>query len=134
MRKPIALLFSTSVLLSLVAACTSVVSLDPGHFPSRLPSESVRVVDARELDRGRLERILEEHYTIGRFDISIPGGDDFERKLEEAVENGKRRVLASGGNVLLFTDQSDMLAVLKRDARYAGSPDAITMYVMLPRR
>jgi hypothetical protein len=49
------------------------------------------------------------------------------------VEKGMARVFKSGGRVLMYTDNSELTAVIKRDARYAGASHAVTIYVMLRR-
>ena len=93
----------------------------------------MHVIDARSMDRTDLERVLDEHLLIGRFDVSIPEGDEFEQSLVEEVEKAKPKVLTAGGRVLMYTDNSELIAVLKQNARYAGAMGAITMYVMLRR-
>jgi len=97
-----------------------------------LDTGEVRVIDARTLDRAQTEAVLEQHNVIGRFDVRVPQRG-FEEKLAIEVEKGKQRALSAGGNVLMYTDDSELIAVIKHDARYAGAPDAITMYVMPPR-
>ena len=57
----------------------------------------------------------------------------FEQSLVEEVEKAKPKVLSSGGRVLMYTDTSELIAVMKQNARYAGAIGAITMYVMLRR-
>lgn len=121
------------VLAAAVAqGCTGVVPLAPGYYPAMLDTGEVRTIDARALTRAQTEAVLEQHNVIGRFDVRIPRRG-YEEKLAVAVEKGKQRALRSGGNVLMYTDNSELIAVIKRDARYAGGPDMITMYVMLPR-
>jgi hypothetical protein len=120
-------------LVAVVAhGCTGVVPLAPGYYPAMLDTGEVRVIDARTLDRAQTEAVLEQHNVIGRFDVRVPQRG-FEEKLAIEVEKGKQRALSAGGNVLMYTDDSELIAVIKHDARYAGAPDAITMYVMLPR-
>ena len=116
-----------------VNACTGVVPLEAGHYPPMLDTGEVHVIDARGMERSRVEQLLEQHYVIARFDVRVPQGDAFEQRLADKVEQQKTKALSSGGNVLMFTDNSEMIAVIKRDARYAGASDAITMYVMLRR-
>ena len=128
-------MLSGIVLVALVAhGCTGVVPLADGYYPALLDTGEVRVIDARRMDRAQVERVLDEHRVIARFDVLIRQGADFEQNVTAEVEKGKATTLKSGGNVLMYTDNSELIAVIKRDARYAGAPDAITMYVMLPRR
>ncbi len=114
-------------------ACTGIVPLTQGHYPPQIDTGEVEVIDVRDMERTRVERILSDHIVISRFDVRIPQGDDFEQRLADAIEKGKTRTLRSGGRVLLLTDNSEMIAVIKQDARYGGALDAITMYVMLRR-
>ena len=122
------------VFVALVAhGCMSVVPLSEGFYPAQLDTGEVQVIDARTMERTSIERILDAHYVIGRFDVSIPDGQNFEQVLTDEVKKGEARALNAGGRVLMYTDDSDMIAVIKRDARYAGAQGAITMYVMLAR-
>jgi hypothetical protein len=116
-----------------VNGCSGVVSLAPGHYPAMLDTGEVRVIDARVMERSRVEQLLDDHHVIARFDVRTPGSADFEQQLAEEVEKGKPKALDAGGNVLMFTDDSEMIAVTERDAHYAGASDALTMYVMLRR-
>ena len=126
----------TAVALLLFAAqgCSTMVQLEAGHYPPMLDTGDVRVIDARGMGREQIENILNEHSVIGRFDVMIPRNEDLEPRLTEEVEKGKPKALAAGGNVLMYTDDSEMVAVIMRNARYAGAPNAITMYVLLPHR
>jgi hypothetical protein len=85
------------------------------------------------MERAGFERTLNEHLLIARFDVRVPQSANFEQRLADEVEKGKSKALSVGGNVLMYTDNSEMIAVIKQDARYAGAHDAITMYVMLRR-
>ena len=113
--------------------CSNVTPLAAGYFPAMLDTGEVRIIDARDMERAQLERTLNEHLVIGRFDVRIPAGEDFDRRLDEETEKGKAKSLTAGGNVLMFTDDSEIVGVIMQDARYAGAPGAITMYVMLRR-
>jgi hypothetical protein len=127
-------MFSGIALVAFVAhGCTGVVPLAAGHYPAQLDTGVVRVIDAREMARSGVERILNEHIVIARFDVSLPRSDDFEQRLSAEVEKGKVRTLSEGGRALMYTDNSELIGVIKQDARYAGAPDVITMYVMLRR-
>jgi uncharacterized protein YheU (UPF0270 family) len=125
--------FAIALTVLFAYGCSSVLPLDKGHYPAQLDTGEVQVIDARRMDRTGLERVLEEHYLVGRYDVSIRDGDDFEQRLNHEVEKAKPRVLNAGGRVLMYTDNSELIAVMKRDARYAGAIGAITMYVMLRR-
>jgi hypothetical protein len=124
---------SAALAVLLASGCSTVVPLAEGFFPAQLDTAEVHVIDARGMDRTGIERVLDEHFLVGRFDVSIPEGDDFEQRLNQEVEKAKSRVLEAGGRVLMFTDNSELIAVMKQNARYAGATGAITMYVMLRR-
>ena len=125
---------SVVVLVNVVAlGCSGMVMLTDARYVSQFDTVEVQVIDARDMTRAQVEHVLDEHDMIGRFDARVPDGDDFERDLAAAVEKGRRRVLQAGGNVLLYTDDSELIAIIAHDARYAGAPDAITMYALLRR-
>ena len=134
MRRTLAVVSGVAIVALVAYGCSSVVSLTPGHFPAQPDTGEVQIIDARTMDRTGIERVLAEHYLIGRFDATIPRGDDYEQRLLEEVEKGKTRALRSGGRTLMYTDDSELIAVMKQDARFAGASDAITMYVLLRRR
>jgi hypothetical protein len=126
--------FSGVALVALAAqGCLNLIPLDPGYYPAVLDTGEVRIVDARGMERAQVETLLREHHLVARFDVRIPRSADFEQCLAEEVEKGKARALAAGGNTLMYTDDSQLIAIIKTDARYAGAANAITMYVMLPR-
>lgn len=133
MSRTVATNFTVTLAVLFAYGCSNVVYLDAGNFPAQLDTAEVRVIDAREMDRAGLERVLEEHHLVGRFDLSIPEEDDFEQRLDQELEKAKPKVLNAGGRVLMYTDNSELIAVMKRDARYAGALGAITMYVLLRR-
>ena len=133
MLRPLAVVSGIAVVALISFSCANVVALDAGFFPTQLDTGEVHVIDARSMQRTGVERVLDEHYVIGRFDVSIPVGDDFEQRLLEQVTKATPRVLQSGGRVLMYTDNSELIAVIKHDARYAGALGAITMYVLLRR-
>ena len=133
MLRTTAVLVGPALIALLAYGCSSVVPLDQGYYPAQLDTGDVQVIDARGMTRANIERVLEEHHLIGRFDKSIPAGDDFEQKLQQKVEEGKATVLKAGGRVLMYTDNSELIAVMKQDARFAGASGSITMYVLLRR-
>ena len=133
MHRTSAVLSGLALVAIVAYGCTSVVPLTEGHYPAQLDTGEVQLIDAREMERTDIERVLAEHFIVGRFDVSIPGGDDFEQRLQVEVEKGKERVLKAGGRVLMYTDNSELIAIMKQDARYAGASGAITMYALLRR-
>lgn len=133
MSRSLAALGGLVTVVLIANGCSNVVRLAEGYYPPMLDTGEVRVIDARGMERAGFERTLNEHLLIARFDVRIPQSADFEQRLAEEVEKGKSKALTAGGNVLMYTDESEMIAVIKRDARYAGAQDAITMYVMLHR-
>ena len=114
-----------------ISACSSVVPLTDRYFPPVLDTGEVYVLDAREMNRAQLTRVLDENTLIGRFDIRIPSGADYDSHLATKIEESKPKVLQAGGNMLMYTDNSELIGVIKQDARFAGAPDAMTMYVLL---
>jgi hypothetical protein len=133
MSRTVGTSFATTLAVLFAYGCSSVVPLDGGFYTAQLDTGEVHVIDARGMDRSGLERVLDEHLLVGRFDVSIPEGDEFEQNLVEEVEKAKPKVLNAGGRVLMYTDNSELIAVLKQNARYAGAMGVITMYVMLRR-
>jgi hypothetical protein len=120
-----------SVLVALaVGGCNPVVHLTPGRLPSLPESEDVTVIDARGMPGGELESLLAEYRIIARFHKRVFGEEGLENKVQQAVEQAKATVMQVGGNVLLYTQNSELVATLMRDAHFAGPPDAIVMYAM----
>lgn len=133
MSRAVGTSFAIALAVLFAYGCSSVVPLAEDFYPAQLDTGEVHVIDARGMDRSSLERVLDEHLLVGRFDVSIPEGYEFEQSLIEEVEKAKPKVLSAGGRVLMYTDNSELIAVLKQNARYAGAMGAITMYVMLRR-
>jgi hypothetical protein len=133
MSRTVGTSFAIALAVLFAYGCSSVVPLAEGFYPTQLDTGEVHVIDARGMDRSGLERVLDEHLLVGRFDVSIPEGDEFEQSLVEEMEKAKPKVLNAGGRVLMYTDNSELIAVMKQNARYAGAMGAITMYVMLRR-
>jgi len=121
-----------SVLVALaVGGCSPVVHLTPERLRSLPESEDVRVIDARDMPRGELESLLAEYRILARFHKTVFGEDDFEDKVQQAVEKAKATVRQVGCNVLLYTQNSELVATVMHDAHFAGPPDALVMYAML---
>ena len=133
MLRAITCLSCAILVLLVLHGCMGVVPLAPGYYPAILDTGEVHVIDARGMQRSQVERVLEQHHVIARFYVRLRQRADFEELLAEEVEKGKPKALDAGGNVLMLTDDSEMIAVIKQDARYAGALDAVTMYVMLRR-
>jgi hypothetical protein len=116
-----------------LAACAPSVDLSPYQFPRTPDDVEIRVIDARTVARPELERVLRDHYVLARFNAHVRGGDDREEQIARAVEKGKSVVRTKGGRVLVYTDDSQLIAAIMQDARFAGPSDAIVMYVLRPR-
>ncbi len=131
MRRFLGLTSVVALLGIAISACSSVVPLTERYYPPVLDTGEVYVLDARELNRAQLTRVLDENTLVGRFDIRIPSGPTYESDLAQKIEESKPKVLQAGGNMLMYTDNSEMVGVIKQDARFAGAQDAVTIYVLL---
>ena len=120
-----------SVLAGIVlSSCSNVVPLGAGyHAPILVPTE-VEVIDANDFDRAEMSRLLNNYAIISRFDVTVIAGDDYDAALAKALEKAKTKALAAGGRTLMYTENSELVAVIKRDARFAGSSEGVVMYVM----
>ena len=128
-RKSLA--FGIPVLAGVVlSSCSNVVPLGAGyHAPILVPTE-VEVIDANDFDRAEMSRLLNNYAILSRFDVTVIAGDDYDAALAKALEKAKIKTLAAGGRTLMYTENSELVAVIKRDARFAGSSEAIVMYVL----
>ncbi len=128
-RKSLA--FGIPVLAGIVlSSCSNVVPLGAGyHAPILVPTE-VEVIDANDFDRAEMSRLLNNYAIISRFDVMVIAGDDYDAALAKELEKAKKKALASGGRTLMYTENSELVAVIKRDARFAGSSEGVVMYVL----
>jgi hypothetical protein len=125
-----ALVVTILLVVAATMGCSNLVPLSQGRYAPLSDTVEVQVIDARDMTRERLERVLNEHEMIARFDARPRSGGDVESELADALEKGKRKAREAGGSVLLYTDDSELIATIVRDARFAGAPDAVTMYVL----
>ncbi|MFQ5702734.1 MAG: nuclear transport factor 2 family protein [Gemmatimonadales bacterium] len=121
----------TSMLAALgLAGCSNVVPLSSEFHPAILEDVEVQIIDANDFDRQQMVRLLAEYDILSRFDVEIRSRDNYDEALAEELENAKIKALAAGGRVLMYTRNSELVGVIKQDARYAGASNVTTMYVL----
>ncbi len=123
--------FGIPVLASVIlSSCSNIVPLGAGyHAPILVPTE-VDVIDGNDFDREAMTRLLNDYEIISRFDVIVRAGNDYDAALAEELEKAKKKTLEAGGRTLMYTENSELVAVIKRDARFAGSSEGIVMYVL----
>ena len=113
-----------------LSSCSRAVPLGSGYYQPILDSTEVEVIDANDFDREEMTRLLNDYEIISRFDVTVIVGGDYDAALAKELEKAKTRTLAAGGRTLMYTENSELVAVIKRDAHFAGSSEGIVMYVM----
>ena len=133
------------------------VYLAPQRYPPRGDSAQVRVIHGDSLTRDALEDVFATHDVLARFKVGSQGldnpkctscrqvrervGDEeysraVERQKSMILERAKERARTLGGDGVLRTRNSPLVAVIFRNARYAGPPDweGEVMYVLRRKR
>lgn len=113
-----------------LAACSNIVPLTEARYPWTHDTVTVRTIDARGMSRAELEDVLRPLEFIGRFGLRLRHNDEFEEKLAEALDESKAQIKRLGADVLLYTDDSELVAAIAQDARYAGLAYDIVVYVL----
>ncbi len=118
------------VLAMLVVGCTNVISLSRFNYPPRPPDAPVELIDVRNMERPAVQRVLTEYDVLARFHALTRQGDRYEESVAEIVENAKADVRERGGHALLYTHDSETIAAIYQDVKYAGPSDALVMYIL----
>lgn len=112
------------------AACSRIIDLSGYRFPPLPPDAPVTVVDGRQMTRQELDALLRTHHVLTRHFQRIPPGDGFEEDLAKAVEEAKGIARRQGGNTVLYLEDSELLATIMQDVRYASPGGTITFYTL----
>jgi hypothetical protein len=99
-------------------------------YPPRAADAEVELIDARNMSRPELQRVLDNYDILGRFHAMIRSGERYEQDVTETVEAAKVKVRERGGHALLYTEDSEMIAAIYQDVGYAGPDDRLVMYIM----
>ncbi|NIM52642.1 MAG: hypothetical protein GTO22_25925 [Gemmatimonadales bacterium] len=125
-----AILLTALLVAPALAACSKVVYLSPQRY-SRLPGDAeIRIIDATDMSRSEIEGVLGDHEILARYSARVRAGNGYRERLGKVLEEGKQRARDVGGDVLLHTRNSELIATIVRDARYAGASDAVVIYVL----
>ena len=126
---PVALFVALSLL-----GCGNLVLLSEATYPVLWDTATVEVIDATGLSRADLEQVLSESEVLARFHTLSPSGDSGALDASE-LEKAKTTARTLGANVVLFTKDSETIAAIKQDARFAGptDPGAVVFYAMRKR-
>lgn len=111
------------------AACANTVSLSDARFPRMASDTEVEVIDGSGMSRPELERTFAQFDVIARAHAMVaPEATD---RLERELEKAKGHARGVGGDTILWLLDSQQVAVIMQDVRYAGPDDAVVMYLML---
>ncbi len=119
------------VVLALLG-CGNIVHLTQARYPELLDTTTVDIIDATEFSRTDFERTLGDYEIIARYHKLIPEHSDQDAALATETEKAKRTARMLGGNVVMYTRDSETIATIKQDGRYAGpaEPEAVVFYIM----
>jgi len=126
------MLGSAMAVLSL-CGCSNVVHFTTGRPAGLDETAEVTTIDGRNMTRAELESLAAEYQFMARWSVSVFGDEDYEQKLEQAVEKAKAKTRDLGYRVLFYTDDSETVANVVQDARVAGQPGEMIMYALRER-
>ncbi len=118
------------VLVLSLGACTKTIRLSNYNFPPRTDSAEVELIDARAMSRQQLDQVLQVYDVLARNHVLVRTGDRYENDVAEKVEAQKPMVRGLGGHALLYTHNSQVIAAIMQDARYAGPDDRLVVYAL----
>ena len=114
----------------ILTACNPLVPLTQARF-GRLPdSEEIEIIDATRMSRTELERTIGEHQMLSRVHYRLRSGDRRQGDFDKALAKGQKEARKSGGNVILYTEDSQLVATIMQDVRYAGPEGTLVIYIM----
>lgn len=122
-----------AVAVTVAAACSPVVWMGPyraGGFGPLDDSAQVHLIDGRDMRRAELEAVLDEHFLLARLHRQLPYRGDRQRAVQKELEKALPLIRRSGGDAALYLEDSAIMGVIFRDARYAGPPEALVIYIM----
>ncbi len=125
-----------TILLGSVLATFALVGCGKGVYLggqayAALPdSVAVRIIDATGMTRGELEGVLREHEILARFHAMVTSSEQDDEELARELEKTKPEARLLGGSVLMHTRDSELVATIAHDARYAGRSGAVVIYVL----
>ena len=82
------------------------------------------------IDRWELEGVLREHEILARFHAMVTSSEQDDEELARELEKKKPEARLLGGSVLMYTRDSELVATIAHDARYAGRSGAVVIYVL----
>lgn len=121
------------IAVTMAAACSPVVWMGPyrsGGFAPLRDSAEVHLIDGRGMDRAELESVLDEHYLLARVHRQLPYRGDREEAVQKEIEKALPLIRRSGGDTALYLEDSAVMGVIFQNARYAGPPEALVIYIM----
>ncbi len=116
--------------LIVLTGCAQVIPLTQYKYPPRPADAEVIQIDARNMERPELQRVLNEYDVIARFHKTVRSGDRYEADVASKVEEAEIIVRTRGGHALLYTEDSELIAAIFQDVAYAGPDDRLIMYVL----
>lgn len=132
-RRALRWLLVGSVVVLVTAACSPVVWMGSHglrDFEPLLDSRPIRLIDGRNMSRPALEAVIAEHYVLARLHYNMPNRGDREEAVKRQLEKAERLVRSAGGDAVLYLEDSAIMGVIFQDARYAGPPNALVMYIL----
>ncbi len=110
-----------------LVGCVNVVYLAPQEYAALPDTAAVGIIDATDMTRGQLESVFNEHEILARFSAFVSDGENRAADLAKELEKGKATARLLGGDVLMHTTNSELVAVIARDGNYAGPGDEIVI-------
>ncbi len=85
------------------------------------------------MSRTELERVFGEHQVLSRVHYLLRSGDHRQGDFDKALAKGQEEARKSGGNVIIYTEDSQLVATIMQDVRYAGPEGTLVIYIMRKR-
>ncbi len=131
MSRTILPIFLGSVLVTLaLVGCGKAVYLGGQAYAALPDSVAVRIIDATGVTRRELEGVLREHEILARFHVMVTSSEHYDEELARELEKKTAEARLLGGRVLMHTRDSELVATIAHDARYAGPSGAVVIYVL----
>ena len=116
-----------------LTACNPLVPLSQARYDRLLDSEEIEVIDGALMSRTELERVFGEHQVLSRVHYLLRSGDHRQGDFDKALAKGQEEARKSGGNVIIYTEDSQLVATIMQDVRYAGPEGTLVIYIMRKR-
>jgi len=124
------IMFGSALAVLSLSGCSNVVEFTRARPPALNETVEVTAIDGRSMTRTELESLAAEYQFMARWSVTVHGDEDYEEKLQQAVEKAKAKTRALGYRVLFYTDDSERVAIVMQNVKYAGLQGEVVMYAL----